>query len=148
MFLHYQIIVLHIGTNNIKNSAEEISEGIIKIIEIIREKHSEVWIILPTLLPRGNQPNKLREKNDKVNQLLTIKCSSSSSLSGLKKVQIVPIHKGIVLSDGTISHHDMFDYLHLTNAGAKKVFEPILDLLTQILTENEPEKELALTPSE
>lgn len=145
-FLFYQIIVLHIGTNNIKSSAEEISEGILKIIEKIREKHSEVWIILPTLLPRGNQPNKLREKNDKVNQLLTAKCASSS-ISGLKKVQIVPIHKGIVLSDGTISHHDMFDYLHLTNAGAKKVFEPILDLLTQILTENEPEKEV-LTPSE
>lgn len=145
-FLFYQIIVLHIGTNNIKSSAEEISEGILKIIEKIREKHSEVWIILPTLLPRGNQPNKLREKNDKVNQLLTVKCASSS-ISGLKKVQIVPIHKGIVLSDGTISHHDMFDYLHLTNAGAKKVFEPILDLLTQILTENEPEKEV-LTPSE
>lgn len=62
------------------------------------------------------------------------------------KVQTVQIDKGLVQADGTISHHDMFDYLNLTNAGYKKVFEPIYDLLSQILNENEPEKDL--TPSE
>jgi len=51
-----------------------------------------------------------------------------------------------VQSDGTISHHDMFDYLNLTNSGSKKIFEPVHDLLSQILNENEPEKDL--TPSE
>ena len=64
----------------------------------------------------------------------------------MNRVQTVEIHKGLVQSDGTISHHDMFDYLNLTNVGAKKVFEPVFDLLTQILNENEPEKDL--TPSE
>lgn len=62
------------------------------------------------------------------------------------KVQTVQIDKGLVQADGTISHHDMFDYLNLTNTGYKKVFEPIFDLLSQILNENEPEKDL--TPSE
>lgn len=61
-------------------------------------------------------------------------------------VQIVPIHRGLVRNDGTISHHDMHDYLNLTPATALKVFEPVHDLLTQILNENEPEKDL--TPSE
>lgn len=48
------------------------------------------------------------------------------------KVQTVQIDKGLVQADGTISHHDMFDYLNLTNAGYKKVFEPIYDLLSQV----------------
>lgn len=65
---------------------------------------------------------------------------------GMNRVQTVAIDKGLVQPDGTISHHDMFDYLNLTNAGTKKVFEPVFDLLTQILNENEPEKDL--TPSE
>ena len=62
------------------------------------------------------------------------------------KIQAVQIDKGLIQLDGTISHHDMFDYLNLTNTGCKKVFEPIYDLLSQILNENEPEKDL--TPSE
>lgn len=40
---------------------------------------------------------------------------------------------------------DLYDYLNLTNAASKKLFEPVLDVLNQILNENE--KEL-LTPSE
>lgn len=48
--------------------------------------------------------------------------------------------------DDSISHHDMFDYKNLTNTGAKKVFEPVHDLLSQILNENEQERDL--TPSE
>ena len=42
-----------------------------------------------------------------------------------------------VQADDTISHHDMHDYLHLTNKGYEKAFEPVNDLLTQLLTESE-----------
>lgn len=64
----------------------------------------------------------------------------------MKRVQTVNIDNGLVQTDGTISHHDMFDYLNLSSASTKKVFEPVFDLLSQILSENEPEKDL--TPSE
>jgi platelet-activating factor acetylhydrolase IB subunit beta/gamma len=57
----------------------------------------------------------------------------------------VNIDKGLIQADQTISHHDMHDYLNLTNSGSKKVFEPVWDLLHQILNENEKEKDL-LTP--
>lgn len=85
----------------------------------------------------------MREKHLQINQLLADKYSVGRNKD---KVQSVQIDKGLVQLDGTISHHDMFDYLNLTNAGCKKVFEPIYDLLSQILNENEPEKDL--TPSE
>ncbi|XP_070506495.1 platelet-activating factor acetylhydrolase IB subunit beta homolog [Chironomus tepperi] len=135
-----KIIVLNCGTNNTPtNSAEEISEGIMHCVQEIRKRRAGSFIILLTLLPRGHKPNPLREKIDTVNKIIQEKCH------GLQKVQIIDISKGLVQNDGTISHHDLYDYLNLTNAASKKLFEPVLDVLNQILNENE--KEL-LTPSE
>lgn len=93
-----------------------------------------------TLLPRGQHPNAVREKLTKVNDLL------KSNLDGRPKVELVVIDNGFIQPDGTISHHDMYDYLILTNAGSKKAFEPVYDLILQLLNEGEPEKDL--TPSE
>lgn len=58
----------------------------------------------------------------------------------------VDCSKGLVGADGTISHHDFPDYLHLSDAGYRKALEPLHDLLLQLLTEGEEEKDL--TPSE
>lgn len=124
------------------NSAEEIAEGIAECVAQIRKKHSESYIVVPTLLPRGHNHNPLREKISNINEIIKEK------LQGLSKVQIVDISKGLVISkvDGTISHHDLHDYLCLSNAASKKLFEPVWDLLNQILNENE--KEDLLTPTE
>lgn len=92
------------------------------------------------MLPRGQHPNDVREKLSQVNELL------KSNLDGRKKVELVTIDKGFIQPDGTISHHDMYDYLILTNAGSKKAFEPVYELILQLLNEGEPEKDL--TPSE
>lgn len=99
-----------------------------------------LFFLFQSLLPRGQYPNALREKNFKINQILREK------VSNMNKVELVTIDKGFVQNDGTISHHDMYDYLTPTNAACRKAFEPIYDLLQQILSEGEPEKDL--TPSE
>lgn len=82
----------------------------------------------------------MREKNEQVNKIIQEKCV------GMQKVQIIDISLGLLQADESISHHDMYDYLNLTNAASKKVFEPVWELLQQILNENE--KEILLTPSE
>ncbi|XP_037936407.1 platelet-activating factor acetylhydrolase IB subunit beta homolog [Teleopsis dalmanni] len=135
-----KIVVLHVGTNNVDNSAAEIADGILEIVNKIRTKLPDVYIVLPTILPRGQHPNKLREKFSEVNSIVKEK------VVALNRIQTVCIGKDLIQIDGTISHHDMFDYKNLTNTGAKKVFEPVHDLLSQILNENEQEKDL--TPSE
>lgn len=138
--LKSKVVVLHCGTNNSPiNTAEEIAEGIQECINQIQKKF-DVFIVVLTLLPRGHKPNVLREKNEEVNRLV------QERLHGMNKVQIVDISQGLVQRDGTISHHDMYDYLNLTNAASKKVFEPVWELLSQLLNENE--KEILLTPSE
>ncbi|KAF5294197.1 hypothetical protein FQR65_LT10908 [Abscondita terminalis] len=135
-----KVIVLHVGTNNYLNTPEQIIEGIVEIINTIRDKQPEVYIVVPTLLPRGHAPNPLRDRISQVNDILKTKVAT------LHKVEVVEIDKGFVHVDGTISHHDMYDYLLLTNAGSKKAFEPVHELLVQLLNEGETEKDL--TPSE
>ena len=61
-------------------------------------------------------------------------------------METVSANKSLVQTDGTISCHDMPDFLHLSDAGYRKAFESVYELLHQLLFENEKEKDL--TPSE
>lgn len=40
-------IVLHVGTNNFKESPQQIIDGIIELINCIREKQPEAYIVIP-----------------------------------------------------------------------------------------------------
>lgn len=64
-----------------------------------------------------------------MNELLEVK------LALLSRVQLVKATPDLVQPDGTISHLDMYDYLHLTPHGYRRVFEPIYDLIVQLLAE-------------
>lgn len=135
-----KVVVVHVGTNNFGNSPEEISEGIVEIVHSVRARHPETYIVVVDLLPRGQHPNPLRERNAAVNKLVR------SKVAGMNRVEAVSADKGLVQPDGTISHHDMPDYLHLSEAGYRKAFESVYELLLQLLSEGEEEKDL--TPSE
>ncbi|NXE69471.1 PA1B2 acetylhydrolase, partial [Calcarius ornatus] len=99
-----------------------------------------LFCLLPCqgLLPRGEKPNPLRQKNAKVNHLL------KASLPKLPNVQLLDVDVGFVHSDGTISYHDMFDFLHLTGGGYAKVCKPLHELIMQLLEETPEEKRAAL----
>lgn len=71
------------------------------------------------LLPRGKMPNPLRERNAKVNKLV------QDALSSVPHGSFLNVDPGFVLSDGSISHQDMYDYLHLTSHGYQAVCEPL-----------------------
>lgn len=92
------------------------------------------------LLPRGQNPNSLRERNKAVNKIVRTK------VQGWPRVEVVAADKGLVQPDGTISHLDMPDYLHLSDSGYRKAFHELHELLIQLLSEGEEEKDL--TPSE
>jgi len=134
-----KVVVLHVGTNNFGDPPEHISDGIVAVVDYIRERHPDTYIVVVELLPRGQHPNPLRERNSAVNELLRQK------LIGRARVQTVRCDKGLVGADGTISHHFMPDYLHLSDIGYRQSFEPLHDLLQQLLTEEEEEKELTLS---
>ena len=59
----------------------------------------------------------------------------SEALSGLHRTQLLTIDPGLFLNpnDGTISHRDMYDFLHFTREGYMKFCEPILDEIQTLL---------------
>ena len=127
----FQIVVLHIGTNNHGDTAEDVAEGIKAICSLIRDKQPQAYLVVTTLLPRGHSPNFLRDRNLKINSLI------HESLKGNSRAQLVNLDAGFVQADGTISHHDLYDYLHLTQKGYDRAFEPVNELLQQLLSEFE-----------
>lgn len=45
--VYFQVIVVHVGTNNLEHTPEQVSEGILEIVRTIREKHPSAYIVLP-----------------------------------------------------------------------------------------------------
>lgn len=94
---------------------------------------------LQSLLPRGERPNPLREKNATVNGLVR------SWLPRLgQQAQFLDVGRDLVHSDGTIIPQDMFDFLHLTSTGYGSIAKPLSDLLLQILEETPEERRASL----
>lgn len=42
-----RVVVLHVGTNNHRNTAGEIFDGIVEVVNCIREKLPEAYIVIP-----------------------------------------------------------------------------------------------------
>ncbi|KAG8181926.1 hypothetical protein JTE90_012479 [Oedothorax gibbosus] len=123
-----KIIVLSVGANNISHSAEQIVAGILSCAKAIIEKKPEATLVILKLLPCGREPNPLRAKLTEVNNKL------KTSLQGLPNTQLIDIDPGFVEPDGYISHHDLYDYLHLTRAAYSRSFEILYDFLWGLLT--------------
>lgn len=77
-------------------------------------------------------PNPLRERNAEVNTLV------QEALSSLPHASFLNVDPGFVSSSGSISHQDMYDYLHLTPKGYQAVCEPLHAHLQSML-EKPPE---------
>ncbi|OCT70815.1 hypothetical protein XELAEV_18037739mg [Xenopus laevis] len=122
-----KIIVLWVGTYNQGHSAEQIAGGIIAIIRCINQRQPQAKVIVMALLPRGKNPNCLRNRNLQVNKLL------EKDLPSLPNAFLLDADPGFVHSDGTISHHDMYDYLHLSRHGYARVCPTLHRTLLQLL---------------
>lgn len=95
-----------------------------------RIENGEIDTLNPKkLFPSGQNPNPVRKKIEEVNKRL------EGVLHGIPQVQVVNLDPGFVGLDGSISHHDMYDYRHLTRHAARRVYEPLADLLQQLICE-------------
>ncbi|EHB12874.1 Platelet-activating factor acetylhydrolase IB subunit beta [Heterocephalus glaber] len=90
------------------------------------------------LLPRGEKPNPLWQKNAKVNQFLKV------FLLKVANVQLLHTDGGFMRSDGALSWHDMFDFLNLTGGGYAKICKPLHELIMQLLEETLEEKQTTI----
>ena len=81
------------------------------------------------LPPRGQHHNPLREKISEINQSLAEK------IPEIEWATYLNIDPNLFLNpnDGSISHQDMYDYLHFTKKGYMKLAEPLLDEVQTML---------------
>uniref|UniRef100_A0A1E1X9T2 Putative attractin and platelet-activating factor acetylhydrolase n=1 Tax=Amblyomma aureolatum TaxID=187763 RepID=A0A1E1X9T2_9ACAR len=124
-----KVVVLSVGCNDHTSSPEAVSEGIVTCATAIKSHLPEAQVVVLKLLPCGQHPNSQRERRRHINEQL------SKALKGQAQVQLVDLDPGLVRLDGSISHHDMFDFIHLSRQGYKSTFEPLADLLAQLLSE-------------
>ncbi|XP_069803618.1 platelet-activating factor acetylhydrolase IB subunit alpha1 isoform X2 [Dendropsophus ebraccatus] len=122
-----KIIVLWVGTYNCGHTAEQIAGGIQAIVQCMQRRQPQAKVIVLGLLPRGQHPNPLRERNRRVNELLAV------GLQSMPNATFLDVDPGFVHSDGTISHHDMIDYLHLSRLGYSRVCQTIHKTLLRLL---------------
>uniref|UniRef100_A0A9J8DMD8 Platelet-activating factor acetylhydrolase IB subunit alpha1 n=1 Tax=Cyprinus carpio carpio TaxID=630221 RepID=A0A9J8DMD8_CYPCA len=109
-----KVVVLWVGTNNHGHTPEQICGGIMAIINVIHQKLPHAHTLVLGLLPRGKSPNPLRERNASVNALV------QAEVASLSHVSFLDMDPGFILSDGSIAHQDMYDYLHLTPQAYQK----------------------------
>ncbi|XP_019719667.1 platelet-activating factor acetylhydrolase IB subunit alpha2 [Hippocampus comes] len=133
-----KIVVVWVGTNNHEHTAEQVAGGILSIAKLLTSRLPKAKVVVLGLLPRGERPNPLREKNATVNDFLR------SWLPRLGQAQFLDVSGDFVHSDGTISAQVMFDFLHLTSTGYRAVAKPLSDLLLQILEETPEERRASL----
>ncbi|KAI1903859.1 hypothetical protein AGOR_G00031560 [Albula goreensis] len=132
-----KVVVVWVGTNNHEHTAEQVAGGILAIAQLLTSRLPRSKVVVLGLLPRGERPNPLREKNAAVNALLR------SWLPRLDGAQLLDVGGCFVHSDGTVSPGDMFDFLHLTAVGYRAIAKPLSDLLMQLLEEM-PERRASL----
>nr|KAF6286180.1 platelet activating factor acetylhydrolase 1b catalytic subunit 3 [Myotis myotis] len=126
-----KIVVVWVGTNNHGHTAEQVAGGIKAIVQLVNQRQPQARVVVLGLLPRGQHPNPLREKNRRVNELVR------AALAGYPRAHFLDADPGFVHSDGTISHHDMYDYLHLSRLGYTPVCRALHSLLLRLLAQDQ-----------
>ena len=126
------ICVLLVGTNNVKNTAEQVADAILTIVKTIRLKLPNAYILVLSLPPKGQLNNVYRENVYKINELVekhmqSLACPLSIYLDCDSKRELVN------KEDGSISRSDMIDYLHFSDAGYSKFCLPLSVEINRIL---------------
>jgi len=125
-----KVIVLMIGTNNSgANSPDQISEGVEKIVGLMREKCPKSKILLLAIFPRGKPDAnpKTMETIAKVNERI-------AKLDDGKMITYLDIGKAFLGDDGKLHPEIMPDYLHPNEHGYElwaDAMEPTLAKMLQ-----------------
>lgn len=111
--LEPRVIVLHIGTNNVRHgdfSPTQIAEGIGMVVERLKTKFPQVKVLLHAIFPRGpDAKDEMRVKCAAVNALLP-------KLAG-GRVSLLDIGASFLQADGTLGRDIAPDLLHLSEKG-------------------------------
>ncbi|MCH2206215.1 MAG: GDSL-type esterase/lipase family protein [Lentisphaerales bacterium] len=120
-----KLAVVMIGTNNHKNTSEEVAEGIKEILKELRKQLPTTKILLLDIFPRGKNPSetKLHLKNAKTNEIIR-------KYANQKQIFSMNINKIFLQEDGMLNMALMKDPVHPNEAGYKiwaEAMEPFIE---------------------
>ncbi|MFT7035783.1 MAG: lysophospholipase L1-like esterase [Cyclobacteriaceae bacterium] len=129
-----KVATLLIGTNNTDgnnylevSTPNELSQGIWKICEILREKLPETEIVLLGILPYGNKPNNRDEINKACNKII------SGFPEQDHKIHYYDLGELFLTEEGKVDRNLMPDYLHPNIEGEKLIFEVMSPIVSNLL---------------
>ena len=129
--IHPKVVVLMIGTNNSRDTAENILKGDKKIIEEIHRKLPNSKLLILGIFPRGADPKDpnvaaLRAKLNAVNVEL-------AKLDDGKRTRYLDLGPKFLEPDGTLSKEIMPDALHPNEKGYKIWADNMQSLLDEMM---------------
>ena len=105
-------VMLMIGTNSRKYSAEDVTAGILADVKLIREKQPQAKVLLLPIFPTNEKPdNWVRVKHDKVNAAV-----KAAAVDG-RHVFWLDFGNRFLEKDGTLTRRMMSDLIHPTEIG-------------------------------
>jgi lysophospholipase L1-like esterase len=123
-----KLIVLLIGTNNWRsNTAPEISDGIVAVVDSLLTKLPESNVLLLGIFPRGERPNEIRAMMSEANALTATRVASNS------RVTYLDIGKEFLTDDGLLPIDVMPDSLHPSPEGYRIWAEAIEPMVSEFL---------------
>ena len=123
-----KLIVLLIGTNNWRsNTAQEISDGIVAVVDSLLTKLPQSNILLMGIFPRGERTNEIRAKMSEANAL------TADRVAGNRRVTYLDIGQEFSTDDGLLSIDIMPDSLHPSPEGYRIWAEAIEPIVSELL---------------
>lgn len=140
--IHPKVVVVLIGTNNIKeqrNSPPETTEGILAVTSALLEKLPQTKILLLGIFPCG-EFSTCQNRNDAraVNILLEQRIKND-------RVQLLCLDNEFLESDGTLSPKVMPDFLHLSSFGYQRWADAMETYICAMYEEDPCENEEGIT---
>ena len=122
-----KLIVLLAGTNNVEdNTAAEIADGIVAIIDKLQLKLPDSKILLLSIFPRGEHPNDLRTI------LANASKTAAARIADRDKVLYIDIAANFLSNDGILRPDIMPDALHPNEQGYRIWAESIEPIVSQL----------------
>ena len=121
-------ITLMIGTNNRKETAEEVAAGVKACVETLRAKQPKAKIALMSITPWRNSEDTdpLNAKNRKTNEMLR-------ALADGENVVFVNIYDKFLKPDGTTNVDLLVDRVHPSEAGYRIWLDALLPVLEKMI---------------
>ncbi|MBN2308570.1 MAG: DUF1080 domain-containing protein, partial [Candidatus Hydrogenedentes bacterium] len=122
-----ELAVIMIGTNNYNdNSAEEIGEGVLAIVDLLREKLPKTKILLLGIFPRMKEPCDVRDKLAKASAIF-------SEAAKRRKVHYLDIGDVFLDENGVLPESIMPDALHPNELGYQLWADAIEPMVAKLM---------------